>query len=404
MKTIRFYSLSLLVLFSISAFSQTYSNWRGSNRDGHYPDKELLKEWAENGPEIMWHNDDLGEGYSSPVFYNEKIYISGNEDSAGFIYVLNLDGKFLWKAEYGKAYMDQFPNTRSTPVFDETNLYMYSGLGEVICMNAADGKVKWRLHTQNELDGVQLRWGVTENMLIDGDMLYVAPGGKKHNVIAINKNTGKIIWSSTGLGKESAYNSPYLLEREGRKLLVVMMASDIQGHDAKTGVMLWSFEQPNKWSVHANTPVYNDDCMTFTSGYGKGTLKLKISKDGSSVEKLWFNEQMDNRMGGAVKAGNYLYASGDKNRGWHCVNWETGESVWYDKTLANGVVITADNLLYIYSDRGELALVEATPNGFNLKGKTMVELGTMQHWAHPVINDGILYLRHGKSLIAYKIK
>lgn len=404
MTTIRFYSLFLLVLFCLSVNSQTFSNWRGPERDGHYPDKELLREWPENGPEIVWHTDDLGEGYSSPVFFNEKIYISGNEDSKGFIYVLDKFGKFLWKAEYGKAYTDQFPNTRTTPVFDENNMYMYSGYGEVICMNASNGEVKWRLHTQNELDGLQITWGVTENMLIDDEMLFVAPGGKNYNVIAINKNSGEIIWSSKGLGEKSAYNSPYLLEREGRKLLVVMMASHIQAHDTKTGEMLWSFEQPNKWSVHANTPVYSNDYMAFTSGYGKGTLMLKISKDGSSVDKVWFNEKMDNRMGGAVKVGNYLYASGDRNRGWHCLNWETGESLWYDKTLANGVVITADNLLFVYSDRGELALVDATPDGFNLKGKTMVELGTMQHWAHPVINEGLLYVRHGKSLITYKIK
>lgn len=400
----KFSSILFFSFLTMTVFSQMYSEWRGPERDGHYPDKGLLQSWPESGPEIIWHYDDLGEGYSSAVFYNENIYISGNEDSEGYIYVLDKEGKFIRKSKYGTAYTDAFPNTRSTPVIAEGKLYMFTGYGVLVCMDAYKGDILWSLDTQNELDGENIRWGVTENMIIDGDKLFCSVGGKNYNVIAVNRHSGDILWSSKGLGELSAYHSPLLIERGGLKILITMMASHIQGHDAETGELLWSYEQPNRWSVHPNTPIYADGAIACLSGYGYGTVKLNISQDGKSVSKAWFNTQLDGRMGGLVKVGDYLYGSGDTNRGWHCVDWNTGESVYHDKTLGNGVVITADNLLFIYSDRGELALVKAQPDSFEITGKTKVELGTLQHWAHPVINDGKLYLRHGKSLIVYKIR
>ena len=183
-----------------------------------------------------------------------------------------------------------------------------------------------------------------------------------------------------------------------------MTADHIIGIDAKTGKMLWDYPQTNRWQVHANTPIfYNGDLFCF-SGYGQGGVKLDLSEDGSSVEKAWFNDKLDSRMGGMVVVDGYLYGSGDNNREWRCINWETGEEMYADKTIGKGVTIYADEMLYCYSDRGELALVEANPNEFKIISQTQVELGTAQHWAHPVINNGRLFVRHGDVLIAYKIK
>jgi outer membrane protein assembly factor BamB len=396
--------LSLFLLCSVYGSAQIQSAWRGPERDGIYQDKGLLTQWPEDGPEIIWHFDNLGEGYSSASFYNDKIYLSGSEDSIGFIYVLDMDGSLLWKKPYGTAYTGSYPNTRTTPLVTDGKIYMYTGYGVLICMNADTGEILWSLDTQKELDGRKITWGVTENLLIDGDKLFCSPGGEKYNVIAVNKNTGKLIWSSPGLGDLSAYCSPIIIPRKGRKVLVNMMASHIQGHDVETGEMLWSYEQPNQWSVHPNTPLYADNAIACESGYGKGTVKLNLNEDGSQVSKAWFNETLDNRIGACVKIGDYLYGSGDKNRGWHCVDWNTGELKYSDKSLANGVIIAADKMLFCYTDRGELALVSANPTKFDILSQTKVTLGTKQHWAHPVIRDGKLYLRHGKSLIVYKIK
>jgi hypothetical protein len=150
--------------------------------------------------------------------------------------------------------------------------------------------------------------------------------------------------------------------------------------------------------------LFSDGALFCFIGYGQGGVKLDLNADGSAVTKAWFSDKLDSRMGGMVYLNGFLFGSGDNNREWRCVDWKTGAERYADKTIGKGVVIAADGMLYLYSEKGELALVEANPAGFKLLSQTKVELGTNQHWSHPVIDNGRLYLRHGNTLIAYKIK
>jgi hypothetical protein len=148
--------------------------------------------------------------------------------------------------------------------------------------------------------------------------------------------------------------------------------------------------------------------ILITSGYGRGSTMLRLTNGGRGVEEVWFNELLDNRIGGMVKVGNYIYGSGDFSRSWFCVNWNTGEIMWQDgrdkQGIANGVTIANGDMLYIYTDRGDMILARATPEKFDIVSRFPITLGTDQHWAHPVIYDGVLYVRHGDTIMAYKIK
>ena len=132
-------------------------------------------------------------------------------------------------------------------------------------------------------------------------------------------------------------------------------------------------------------------------------MKLALNADGSRISKQWFNSDLNSRIGGAILVDGNLYGSGDTNREWQCIDWQSGEKKYSTRDIGNGVVIYADGLQFWYSDRGELALVKAGTNGFEILGETRVKLGSGQHWSHPVIDKGHLYLRHGDTLIAYKI-
>ena len=395
---------SILLLCYSFVWAQTPSKWRGPNGNGVYNETGLLKKWPAGGPQIIWYFDKLGTGHSSPVIDNNLIYLSGMEGTTGYIYVLTTDGKLKWKAPYGTEFSESYPGARSTPVIAGDLLYMYSGLGELVCMSTADGKIKWKKNILKEFDAENIRWGVTETVVVDGDIVYVTPGGKKNNVVALNRKTGSLVWSSPAKGTLSAYCTPLLINLPARKLLVTMVEGNIIGLDAANGKMLWSHPHTNKYEIHPNTPIYHDGGLFCFSGYGQGGVKLELSPDGSNVKKAWFSEKLDSRMGAMVLVNGYLYGSGDTGREWRCVDWKTGAEKYADKTIAKGTVVYADGMLYCYSERGELALVEATPAGFKIAGQTKVELGTDQHWAHPVIGDGKLYIRHGNTLIAYKIK
>jgi len=385
-------------------FAQEPTIWRGPLGSGIYPDKDLMNEWPATEPEILWHFDQLGKGHSSPVFANGEIYVSSMIETTGFIFVLSKEGALLNKFEYGEEFSDSYPGSRSTPTLVGELLYILSGVGKIVCMDSENGKIKWSKDLFHDFDGDNIRWGITETLVVDGDKIFCTPGGKNTNVIALNRFSGELIWSCKGESDLSAYCTPLLIKLPSRKLLVTMTANNILGIDAETGELLWSHLQTNKWSVHANTPIYYDGAVYCVSGYGKGGVKLKLNEDGSSITKEWFNSSLDNRMGGVVLIDGYIYGSGDQNRKWFCIDWKTGEDKYAASDIAKGVVIAADGKLICYSERGELALVEANPKEFNVQGKTQVKLGSDQHWAHPVINDGKLYVRHGNALIAYKIK
>jgi outer membrane protein assembly factor BamB len=175
------------------------------------------------------------------------------------------------------------------------------------------------------------------------------------------------------------------------------------GIDATTGKLLWSVEHPNQYAVHPNTPIYSDGGLFVFSGYGQGGEKYKLSADGSSVTKEWDIKSFDSRMGGAILIDGFLYGSGDTGRSWQCIDWKTGEKKYSSTEIGQGATIAANKKLIGYSEKGELFMADADPSGFKVISKTKVTLGTEQHWAHPVINKGILYVRHGNTLIAYKI-
>lgn len=395
---------SLILMFSTQIFAQKVQ-WRGENRDGIYPSTGLLDEWPEEGPELLWHFDKLGKGYSSVAVTDDKIITTGmEEDNTGFVYALNHKGKLLWKKAYGKEWTDSFEGTRTTPMIDGDRMYFISAFGKVFCMNVNAGTIVWEKDVLTELDGVNIKWGITENLLVEDGKVICTPGGENANVVALDKKTGDVIWKCAGKGEISAYCSPQIIDLGVRKLLVTHTKSKILGIDFKTGKLLWSHDQPNKWSVHANTPIYHDGHVYCFSGYGKGGVLLQLSDDGSSKTEVWRNETMASRMGGAILMDGRIYGSGDVDKSWQCLDWDTGKVLYKTTEIGNGTVSAADGKLYCYSERGELAMLIPQENSFKVAGKIRVPHGSMQHWAHLVIKDGILYLRHGNSLMAYNIK
>ncbi len=393
----------LFICLSVATNAQEPTKWRGVNSSGIYTVDKLLPQWPAEGPQIIWTFDKLGQGFSSPAFANNKIYINGMVDGQAVLFVLDQNGKELQQFKYGKEFDASYPGTRSTPTIVGDLAYLLTGHGKLTCLDLKSGKPVWEKDFLTNFDGTNITWGYTESVLIDGDKLFCTPGGKNNNVMALNRMTGATIWNCNGLGELSAYCTPLLIKLPGRQLLVTHTASNVLGIDAATGKMLWNFGHPNQWAVHPNTPIYHDGGLFVFSGWGQGAEKLKLSADGSSVTKEWEIKSFDNRQGGAVFLNGYLFGSGDNGRSWQCIDWKTGEQKYSSTEVGKGVCIAANNKLIGYSEKGELFMADANPSAFKVISKTKVTLGSEQHWAHPVINKGILYVHHGNVLIAYKI-
>ncbi len=386
------------------SYSQQATMWRGPGQSGIYNESNLLDKWPADGPQILWHYDKLGEGYSAPAIANDRIYVSGMEGLTGYIYSISEDGNLVWKSQYGKESQTSYPGTRSTPVIAGDYLYILSALGDLTCMSAISGKLHWKKNLVKDFGGRIIEWDLNETVVVYGDKLICTPGGKNHNMIALNRFNGELIWTTKGLGEISAYCTPLLVKIGSRQLLVTHTKDHILGVDADDGTLLWNHGHTNIYSIHPNTPVYYNNQLFCFSGYGQGGVMLQLNEDGSKVTKKWFRKSMDSRIGGAVVFDGLLYASGDKSREWQCIDWDTGDMIYSSKEIGNGVVISAEGLLYLYSQRGELALVRPGSDSFEFISETKVKMGSSQHWAHPVIDKGRLFIRHGSALIVYNIK
>ena len=398
------YLLILVIMFPALLYAQKNSQWRGEGRDGIYNESGLLKQWPEEGPELLWKYEGLGEGHTSVSIANDKIYVTGLTEENTVLYIFDMSGKLLTKKEIAKEWTESYAGPRSTVCVNDGMLYIYTGFGQLICLDEKSLNTVWSKQMFTDFDGKNIVWGVCESPLIIGDKIFITPGGAEHNLVALNKKTGELIWSSPGEGRETAYCSPQYIGDQSIPIVVTSIAEYIIAVNADTGEKLWSYPQTNRYNIHANTPIYSNGMIFSTTGYGQGSVMLKLTNGGKSVEEVWKQPLVDTQLGGSIKIDNYIYTSGHNNRFWFCLDWNTGEVKYQTRELAPCNVIFADEMLYCYSERGEMALVKPDSSKPDIISKFKVTLGTAQHWAHTVIHNGILYLRHGDALMAYNIK
>ncbi len=397
----------LIVLCGEVCSAQDSTQWRGPQRNGIYSEKGLLKSWPEKGPELIWSFQGLGAGHGNVGIAKDRAFVLGMPEKTGILYAFSLSGELLWKNEYGPEWSENYTGPRSTPVVVGDRVYFESGTGTVFCYNAVNGEQIWSVDLMAKFGGTKVTWGMAESLLIDGDRLFCTPGGTQNNVVALNRLNGETIWTSPGNGQPSAYCSPILVRHNQTSLIVTMTAKSVIGVDAVTGQFYWQVPQFQRNKIHANTPVYYQGsiyCSSELDQTNSGLLALKLSDDGKSVTTQWRNETFRNVMGGIIVTDDHIYGSVYQKGLWCCLRASDGQIVYQYNGLGDGIIIMADGMFYCYSEKGEVALVSASPSAFNVVSRFQVPLGTDQHWSHPVIYRGKLYIRHGNAVMVYDIK
>jgi outer membrane protein assembly factor BamB len=401
----KIFLILLICLVSLSTASENFSQWRGPERDGKYPDKGLLKQWPDQGPELLWTANELGEGFSSPAVTSDGVYITGMIDGTGYLFAFDTNGKKGWRTDYGPEWEDGHDGTRTTPTVIDDKIYIMSGVASAFCINASNGDIIWKVDLAEKFGARQLKWGMTESLIVDGDRVFCTPGGREAMIVVLNRFSGKTLQVIKGNGEKSAYCSPVIVQHGDKRLLLTMTGESVVGIDAETGAYLWRQEHRTRYDINPNTPMYIDGYVYAVSGYGTGGQLLKLSDDGTSVKQIWSDKSLDSQMGAAVIIGDYIYGSGHKNKGWHSVEWKTGKVQFTSKELGGkGNVIYADGLLYCYSESGDVGLVRPNPKKFDIISSFEIEEGSGSHWAHPVILNGRFYVRHGDVLMVYDVK
>ena len=406
----------LLILIGLLCFGSTtadlpaadWPQWRGPDRNGISKETGLLKSWPQDGPAELWSVTTEGEGYAAPAVVGDRIYVTGSKDGEsgreGVLYAIDTGGKIVWERSYGPEWGTSYPNSRTTPTIDGDVGYLFSGAGVAVCFDAKTGKKKWSVDTLSRFNGANIRWGIAESPLLVGNTMICHPGGPDAAVVALDKATGKTVWTSKGLGEKSAYCSPGLTTIGSCKLIVTQTEKNIVGLDADKGTVLWKVAQQNKYAVHPNTPVFFDDNVFISSGYDYGSQLLKLAPDGAKATVTWQTKEADIQFHGAIYVDGRLYGSQSNGR-LVCLDPANGTIVYKVSEVRKAAILYADGRLYAYDEKGgKVSLVNVRPDGYEMAGSFKVDQGKGPHWAHPVVANGTLYIRHGKTLIAYDIK
>jgi outer membrane protein assembly factor BamB len=431
---------SLAVCVGILALATTagslvaadWPTWRGPNRDAICRETGLAQAWPAEGPKLLWKATGLGESYAGPAIVGKTLYITGNLD--GREHVLALDtttGQRIWARPFGPVeYVGYCPGTRGTPTVDGDRLYAVGASGQLVCMDRHTGEIQWKTNFRSEFDAqvigreysesirdqlrpdddpqAGLRWGFSESVLIDGEKLLCTPGGPAATLAALDKSTGRTLWTSK-IDARASYASMIKATIGGVAQYVQFTADGVVGVDASDGTFLWRYDAPaypKYGGINISTPVCFDNQVFAAAGYavGGGMARVEKTGEGFVAREVYFTKDMKNHHGGLILLDGYLYGANDPGI-LTCLEFETGKVMWQSRDPGKCSILYADGMLYCRDENGTLSLVSATSQGFELKGQfDPPDQSGKKTWPHLVIAHGQMHVRDQDVLLCYDVR
>jgi outer membrane protein assembly factor BamB len=427
----------LFVFCASSASAADWPQWLGPERDGVWREDGILSKFPEGGPTVRWRAP-VGAGYAGPAVADGRVYINDrlNADDTPLkdfrngpskerlLCLEETSGKLLWKHEYETRYEVAYPlGPRTTPVVRDGFVYSLGTMGDLFCLDAKSGKLKWSKNFPKDLGAKVPQWGFAANPLLDGDRLICLVGGKESVAVAFNKDSGEVIWKSL-TAAEPGYCPPIIIQPEGgKRQLIIWHPEAVNGLNPETGKLLWSQPFRAKAGLTVPTPRFFDGKLFVTSFY-EGPMMLKIEGDKASV--LWRGKgrgEQPNQTDGLhsimptpyIRDGHiYGICSYGELR---CLKADTGERVWESlkatggkrQRWGNAFLIPHDDLCFLFNEQGDLIIARLTPQGYDevsrahLLDPTNRLAGRPVLWSHPAFANKCVYVRNDKELICVSL-
>jgi outer membrane protein assembly factor BamB len=438
MKMKKIFAALILSVCITNLHAQDWPQYFGPERNGVSSQKNLLRTWPQQGPQVLWTNN-IGIGFGGPVVKDGKVYLLDRDDKTGDnlrCYDLS-SGKELWNFAYEAPGSVMFPGSRSVPTIDGNKIYTVGPYGQFYCIDINTHKPVWNKNIWTDYGGSQVpRWAITQCPLIYGDLVIVASQAPQAGVVAYEKLTGKVKWTTPSLGPVG-YVSPALLKVGTENHVVMITASAGRGEGATggkvvgieplSGKILWEY---TNWQCGIPAPAAvdaGDGKALITGGYNAGTAMIRINKkaDGTyGVTELFKNPDFGAHTQPPVLFnGNFYvqYSTNERKDGLVCmsmdgqVKWKTGRDPLFDK----GGMILADGLLLVTDGLTKLYLVQ--PDATAFKPIASAELlktggtgsandqtasragGAIQNWAPLALSNGNLLIRDQSRLMCVKV-
>jgi outer membrane protein assembly factor BamB len=393
-----------------------WPQWRGPQRNAISTEQGLLQQWPSQGPAKLWESKEVGGGYASLVVSEGLLFTIGQEGKEVLAVALDaVTGKLRWKQTIGNTARTPC----STPTVDGNRLYALDPDGNLVCLQTDSGKILWKRTFLGDFQGRMMSGrGYGESPLIDGDRLICTPGGAETMMVALNKQTGEVVWKSKipdlgTAGRDGAgFSSALVTTAAGIRQYVQLVGRGLVGIAAKDGRFLWGYNDISNGTANIPTPVVRGDLVFSANGYNSGSVLLKLHPDGKGgirAEEVYRlnGSQFQNHHGGVILVGDAIFGGHGSNNGLPTsLDLETGRRHWKRRGpgVGSAAVVYAGGHLYFRYQNGVMALVEATTEGYRLKGKFQIPGAGGDSWAHPVVANGRLYLREKNTLLVYDVR
>jgi outer membrane protein assembly factor BamB len=383
-----------------------WPQWHGPDRTNLSPETGLLKEWPSGAPKLLWSVQGIGRGYGTVAIRGDRIYVQGGAGGNSTLFALDrATGRQVWHASIGRTLdQDRGPGPRSTPTVEGDRLYVLTEDGDLACVNDKDSYVLWKRNIVRDLGGQNPNWHLSESPLIDGQKLIVTPGGRRGSIMALDKTSGKELWRSEELTDRPGYASCIAADIHGIRTIMNLTGDAGVGVRADNGKLLWRYEKPANNVANCTTPVYSHNKVFYTSAYGTGCGLLNLTSQNGTIkaDEAYFSRDMQNHHGGVVLVNGKLY--GFSNAILTCMDFDTGQVHWRNRSVGKGSLTYADGMLYLLGEAQVMGLAEASPEAYRETGRFSIEDRGLPSWAHPVVCGGKLYIRNQDSLSCYNIR
>lgn len=393
---------------------------RGPHWNGISDEREISESWPSEGPPVLWTRE-LGQGYSSFVAWPNRIATQYQSLSGQYVICLDADtGNTIWEHRYDWPYdpAGVYPGPRATPMYYDGLLYFAGPAGQVGCLDAETGELKWSLELSKQFNAGITGFGYACSPTVTDGLVLLPVGGTGTSMVALDAETGAVRWKSGNAA--GSYAPAFPVSFQGRQLVLGYMENSLVCHDLTTGELLWTHEMSEGYDEHSSWPIYQEPYVWISSPFRSGAELLELTSEPEELVRSRGRQQlMSNDIFSSVLIDGAIYGFDVRDpqakthrstRGvFRCLDFLTGKEHWSvgddrprrdadalqdDKPwIGHATVIAADGKLILFNDLGELILAKATKERFVQLGRVSV-LGGEICWTQPALSDGRLFVRN----------
>jgi hypothetical protein len=403
-----FQDITFLLVLSVvcqSAFGGDWPRFLGPGADSISAETGINKDWSAKAPAELWRVALTDEGFSGPAIVGGVLYILDHKGEQDVVRAIDVaSGKDKWSFAYDEGGDENHGFTRCTPTIEEGKVYTVSRSGVVHCIDAAKGAKVWHADVMGENGGEPPKWGAANSAFIDGDKIIAIAAGENRHVVALDKKTGKKIWSGGGTDI-AGYSTPVVAELGGKRAYLIFTGKSLIAVDAKEGKLLWRHPWETRLDSNAGSPiVVGEDLIWIASGYRRGCALLKVG--GDKIEELWKSNRISPHWSSAALIEGHLYTTTAPGY-LVCVEAMSGKEKWRSRGTARGfehggLIAIDGTLIVVEGNTGNVVQVAVSTEEYKELGRVN-PLKSARCWVAPVVADKKLYVRSPKELVCLDI-